>query len=148
MQRLYRPRMRKSMLNLGLFSFRAPQRDWESDQARLAVIRKALRAATTNAETELKGLRRRLESARRSAALLFTNLDNGNLEETNHSELKSVENRLLSAEKRAKQLVEHLAELRKIENVVDAAANSCQPPSRVRNDKAVEPLAETEAKAG
>jgi predicted RNase H-like nuclease (RuvC/YqgF family) len=111
------------MLNLGLFSFRAPQRDWESDQARLAEIRKALRATITDAETELKGLRKRLESARRSAALLFTNLDNGNIERADHFELKNVENRLRSAEKRARQLVEHLEALRNIENVVDMAIN-------------------------
>ena len=131
------------MLNLRLFSFRAPQRDRESDQARLAAIRKTVRAAVTNAETELKVLRTRLESARQSAALYLTNLCNGNLEEFDRSELKSVESRLLVAEKRVKQLTDHLAALQKIESAVDTASISCQTP----HDETIASLVGTAAKA-
>jgi len=135
------------MLNLRLFDFRAPQRDRESDRARLAAICKTVSAAVTDAETELRGLRIRLESARQSAAMLFTNLENGNLEASSRSELKSVEVRLLAAERRVKQLVDHLATLQRIQSEVDAASSSCQTPPDLSNDKTVASMPEKHAKA-
>jgi hypothetical protein len=136
------------MLNLKLFSFRAPQRDRESDRARLAAVHKTVSAAVMNAEAELKGLRTRLERARRSAALFFTNLENGNLEAADRTQRKSVEGRLLAAERRVKQLTNHLTALQRIRSAVDEVSSSCQFPPDVSDENTAASLGETSAKVG
>ena len=107
-----------------LFHFRSPQRDRETDQARLARIHQTARSAVTNAESELNGLRARLERARQSASLLLGNIDNGDREEASNSELRSVEERMLVAERRIMQLNDHLAALQRIETAVNIELNS------------------------
>jgi hypothetical protein len=111
------------MLNFQ-FRFRSPQRDRESDRARLTRIQQNVRSAVTDAESEFNGLRARLEKARQSAAMLLENTDNGDREGAHKSELKTVEERLLVGEKRIGQLKDHLAALQRIESAVALELNS------------------------
>jgi predicted nucleic acid-binding Zn-ribbon protein len=111
------------MLNF-LFRSRSPQRDRETDQARLARIHQTVRTCVTNAESELNGLRARLEKARQSASMLVGNVDNSEREQASRSELRSAEERLLAAERRIVQLKDHLAALQRIASAVNMELNS------------------------
>ena len=111
------------MLNF-LFRSRSPQRDRENDQARLARIHQTVRTCVKNAESELNGLRARLEKARQSASMVVGNVDNGERDEARRSELRRVEERLLTAERRIVQLKDHLAALQRIASAVNMELNS------------------------
>jgi len=106
------------------FRFRSPQRDTETDHARLARIHQAVRFAVTNAESERNGLRARLEKARQSAGLLVGNMDNGDRAGAAPSELINIKERLRVGERRISQLKDHLAALRRIESAVAGELNS------------------------
>jgi hypothetical protein len=84
--------------------FRSTQHDAESDRARLTRIHQTVRSAVKDAERELNGLRARLEEARQSAALLLANMESGDRDQSHDFKLKSVEERLLAAEKRIREL--------------------------------------------
>ena len=111
------------MLNF-LFRSRSPERDRETDQARLAHIHQTVRTCVTNAESELTGLGARLEKARHSASMLVGNIDNSEHDEASRSELRSAEERLLAAERRIVQLKDHIAALQRIANAVNLELNS------------------------
>jgi predicted nucleic acid-binding Zn-ribbon protein len=111
------------MLNF-LFRSRSPQRDRETDQARLARIHQTVRTCVTNAESELNGLRARLEKAQHSASMLVGNIDNNEHDEASRSELRSAEERLLATERRIVQLKDHIAALQRIANAVNLELNS------------------------
>jgi hypothetical protein len=55
---------------LGRFRFRSPERDRESDERRLGLIRMVARSAIADAEAEATGLRARIAEARRSGIFL------------------------------------------------------------------------------
>jgi len=112
------------LFRLPEFRFRSPQRDKETDQARLAGIHHAARSAVTNAEHELSGIRARLEKARQTAAMLLGSLDSGGRDDAHGSELRGAEERLLVAERRMVQLKAHLAALQRIESALNIELNS------------------------
>jgi hypothetical protein len=99
------------------FRFRLRDRDKEGDKARLASIHVSVRSAILNVESELGGLRTRLDDARRSSATLVATTGSRNDEESNGT--ASVEVRLLAPERRLEELKDHLAALRRIEGVVN-----------------------------
>jgi chromosome segregation ATPase len=112
------------MLNFR-FRSRSSQRDQETDQARLAGVVQAVRSAVANAESELNGLRARLEKARQSAGMLLGNdMDNGDGGGAHESELRRVEEQLLGAERRIAELKDHLAALQRIESAVNVELSS------------------------
>jgi hypothetical protein len=92
-------------------NFRAPSRDRGTDQQRLMLVLRAVRSAVATAEKESKGIRSRLETARRSAAFV------DDCPEV-HLGARDVEQQLLAAEKRLAQLKEHLALLQAIESTL------------------------------
>lgn len=103
------------------FRFRSPQRDRGTDQERQLSIHRAIRSAIESAERELSGLQARLGDARQSAAaLLGSDVDGSEREPQHEAELTAVEGRLLAAEGRISQLMDHLAALRRLEELVNA----------------------------
>jgi hypothetical protein len=109
------------MFDFRQFLFRSPERDGETDRRRLALLQQSVDAAVESAEHESNGLRGRLEKARQSAAFLFEQMDDGVPEAARQSELASVEQRLVGAERRLARLSIQLTILRKIESMVVAA---------------------------
>jgi hypothetical protein len=101
------------------FRVRSSQRNAEADRARLARIQQVVSSAIADAEHELDGLRSRLEKARESAALLFGETDNGDREEPYQSVRRTIEERLLVAERRIGQLRHHLGAIQRIESAVN-----------------------------
>jgi septation ring formation regulator EzrA len=98
------------MFDLQLFRFRSSRRDTHTDEQRLALIQKVVRSALANAQTEYKGLRARITSARSSATFLAANVEGG---ASGHGgELSRLEQELIAAERRLAQLTDHLAVLR------------------------------------
>jgi hypothetical protein len=119
-----RPLRCKSMLDfLFRFRFRSPQRDRQNDQGRLTRVHEAARSSIANAESELSGLRARVEKARQSAGFLLENMDNRD-GRGHQSELKSLEDRLLVGERRIKELKDHIAALQRIESAVEIELKS------------------------
>ena len=106
------------------FRFRSTQHDAGFDRARLTRIHQTVRSAVKDAERELNGLRARLEEARQSAALLLANMESGDRDQSHDFKLKSVEERLLAAEKRIRELKDHLVALQRIESAIDLELNS------------------------
>jgi hypothetical protein len=106
------------------FRFRSPDRDKETDNARLASIYESVRSAISNAANELSGLKARLENARQSAATLFTTTGRPSGEEPEKNERASIEVRLFAAERRIEELRDHLAALRRIESAINKELNS------------------------
>ena len=116
------------MLNFR-FRFRSPQRDRQTDRARLMRIQQNVRAAVTDAEHELTGLRTRLEKARQSATFLLGGMEGGEHGEARVSEIKSVEARLLVADRRIAQLKDHIAALRRVEGAINIELMAIMSPS-------------------
>ena len=54
------------MLGLSQFRFRAPERDRDTDESRIALIREVVRFVVADAEAEMTGLRARIVQVRRS----------------------------------------------------------------------------------
>ena len=105
-----------------LFSFqvRAPLRDKNVDDARIALITSAIQSALTGARKEQDGLRRRLNDARAQAAFFFEAEDDeySNRSESMERHLREIESRLTAAEQRLKQLDEHLMKLHELDSVL------------------------------
>jgi hypothetical protein len=100
------------------FRSRSLQRDLETDQTRLALIKRIVRSAIASTRNELIGLRTRLKNTHKSAASLPANIDNGEIEDGHDSKSRFVDERML-AEERVMQLMRHLAVLQGIENTLD-----------------------------
>jgi hypothetical protein len=107
------------MLIFRLLRFRSLQRDSETDQARLVLVKRTVRSSITNAQSELNGVRSRLKHARQLASLHQANIDNGHVEESHGSDLTGIQERLVAAETRVAQLMRHLAALHRIESIID-----------------------------
>ena len=100
------------MFGISLLSFRSPRRNQETDRRRLSEIWKAVNLAISGAESERKGLRTRIEKARRSAAFLA---DIGDSDLSGQAKLKTIGRYIADAEARARQLKDHVEHLRRIE---------------------------------
>jgi hypothetical protein len=100
------------MFGLRKFQFRSRKRDQATDEQRLALIRKFVRSAVTDALAESKGLRARIATARSSMTFLIAKVDDN---EAGGAELMSLEQELMAAESRLAQLNDHLAVLQNIE---------------------------------
>jgi hypothetical protein len=103
------------MLGFRAFRFRSPERNRETDERRIALIRKVVRSAVVDAEAEVTGLRARVVRARRSAIFLVSHVESGGPDPRHSAKLASLEKHLLAAEQRLDQLKDHLAFLRSIE---------------------------------
>jgi hypothetical protein len=99
------------MSGLGRFRFRSPERDRESDERRLGLIRMVARSAIADAEAEATGLRARIAEARRSAIFLVQQVDAG----VPRPEFSNSAKQLLAIEQRLAQLEDHLTALGKLE---------------------------------
>jgi hypothetical protein len=98
------------------FRFRSRDRDNGTDKARIATIHECVLSAILSAESELDGLRGRLEYARQAAAVFPTNTDS-------NTEQADLVFRLLAPEKRMEELRDHVAALRRIESAVNKELN-------------------------
>jgi hypothetical protein len=114
------------MFNFERTRFRSPERDRQTDQARLASIQNAIRSTTANAEREFEGLRGRVENARRTAGMLLEKMEKESSGDNGASELRRLEERLTVAEVRIVQLRKHLAALERIENTVNVVSHSAR----------------------
>ena len=103
------------MFRISLLSFRSPRRNQETDRRRLSEIWRAVNLAISGAESERKGLRTRIERARRSAAFL-ADIEDSDL--SGQAKLKTIERYITDAEARGRQLKDHVEHLRKIEAAV------------------------------
>jgi hypothetical protein len=101
------------MSGLGRFRFRSPERDRESDERRLGLIRMVARSAIADAEAEATGLRARIAEARRSAIFLVQQVDAD--ESVPRPEFSNSAKQLLAIEQRLAQLEDHLTALGKLE---------------------------------
>jgi hypothetical protein len=107
------------------FRFRSRERDSGTDEARLANVQKSVGSAISSVESELDGLRTRLEYARQAATALLTNTDSpADKDHPNKTDDTGVEVRLLAPERRLEELQDHLAALRRIESAVNKELNS------------------------
>jgi hypothetical protein len=100
------------MSGLGRFRFRSPERDRQTDERRLGLIRMVARSAIADAEAEAEamGLRARIAEARRSAIFLVQQVDAG--ESIPRPEFSNSAKQLLAIEQRLAQLEDHLTALR------------------------------------
>jgi hypothetical protein len=103
----------EAVSGLSLFNFRSPERNRETDERRLAQIRRVVHSAVADAEAESKGLRARIAKARRSGIFLLVEV--GGPDPTRCAELRTLEKDVVSAEGRLAQLRDHLVVLRGIE---------------------------------
>jgi hypothetical protein len=102
------------LFGISLFSsWSPPQRSQQTDERRLSRIWKVVNSAIATAETEREGLRARIEKARRSAGFLLE-IDRGEYDPSNQTELKTIERYIGAAESRHAELKDHLDHLRKI----------------------------------
>ncbi len=102
-----------------IFQSRSKSRDIQSDEARISLVRNAIRSAIESAEAELDGLSARLAKASQDAAFAFESVEdysdrNGKEEQR----IATAEDRILAAERRRTALLEHLAVLREVEATV------------------------------
>jgi hypothetical protein len=104
------------MLGLGLFQFRSIGRNRENDERRLAFVRKALRSAVADAETEAAGLQARIGKLRTSVTILVARIEDGDPNPARRAELTSREQQLRIGERRLAQLQGHLTQLRRLED--------------------------------
>jgi hypothetical protein len=103
-----------ALFGLSLFSpWRPPERNSEIDERRLSQIWKVVSSAIAGAEAERKGLRDRIEKARRSAGFLLE-IDFGECDPSNQTELKTIERYIRAAESRHAELKDHLDHLGRI----------------------------------
>jgi hypothetical protein len=101
------------MVGLSRFRFRSLDRDRESDERRIALIREVARFVVADAEAEVAGLRARIVQARRQ---LMRPLDvDGRPDASRRAELTNLEQHLLVGEQRFARLKVHLALLRSVE---------------------------------
>jgi endonuclease YncB( thermonuclease family) len=107
------------------FRFRSRDRDNGTEKARIATIHECVLSAISSAESELDGLRRRLEYARQAAAAFLANTNGQNDEDhPERTDQTSVEVRLLAPERRMEELRSHVAALRRIESAVNKELNA------------------------
>jgi hypothetical protein len=104
------------MLGLGLFQFRSTGRNRENDERRIAFVRKALRTAVTDAETEATGLRARIAKLRTAATRIVARIEDGDPNPARRAELTDLEQHLRVGERRLGQLRGHLTQLQKLED--------------------------------
>ena len=99
------------------FRFRSRDRDNGTDQPRLAAIHKSVRTAIASVESELDGLRTRLEYARQAATALLTSTNSpAEDDHPDKTDPAGVEVHLLAPERRIEELRGHLVALRRIES--------------------------------
>ena len=96
-----------------LSPWRPPERNSKIDERRLSQIWKVVSSAIAAAEAEHKGLRVRIEKARRSAGFLLE-IDFGECDPSNQTELKTIERYIRAAESRHAELKDHLDHLGRI----------------------------------
>jgi hypothetical protein len=116
------------MFSLRLFRFRSLERDRDSDERRVSLIRKVIRSAVAEAEAEAAGLRVRMSKARRSAIFLIEHGTSGEPEPGRNGELTILEARLLAGEQRLAQLKNHVEFLRSIEVAATRVSHSADQP--------------------
>lgn len=96
------------------FRLRSSVRDESADLGRLGAVERALLDAIAEAESEKKGLKRRLELARARASALLGNETLEDREPKNEQMLVQAENELIAGEKRIRQLAAHLEHLARV----------------------------------
>jgi hypothetical protein len=105
-----------TMLGRGLFQFRSTGRNRENDERRIAFVRKALRTAVADAESEAAGLQARLEKLRTSVTILVARIEDGDPNPARRAELTNLEGRLRVGELRLARLRGHLTQLQRLED--------------------------------
>jgi hypothetical protein len=107
------------------FRFRSRDRDNGTDKGRIATIHECVLSAISSAESELDGLRGRLEHARQAATVFLANTTGQNdKDHPERTDQTSVEVRLLTSERRMDELRGHVAALRRIESAVNKELNA------------------------
>jgi chromosome segregation ATPase len=111
------------MFGLRRFRFRSPERDRESAERRLDLIRRTVRSAIADAEGESKGLRARVAKTRSSVVSLQAQVEGRETDLACRAELANLEHSLLTGERSLAQLEDHLTALRKLERRLDRLMN-------------------------
>jgi hypothetical protein len=95
------------------FKVRSFKRDNSADARRLSSIEQTLSAAIAEANSEMEGLRRRLESARQRASVLVGDetFESCDREPENEQLLLEAEEHLIAGERRVRQLAAHVNHL-------------------------------------
>jgi hypothetical protein len=102
------------LVRLSQFRFRAPDRDRETDEDRVALIREVVHFVIADAEAEVKGLRTRIEQARRQL-VRPVDVDDSGPDSSRRANFTNLEQDLLVGEQRFARLKAHIAFLRNIE---------------------------------
>jgi hypothetical protein len=101
------------LFGLTFSRWQPPERNAKTDERRLSQIWKLVSSAIADAEGERKGLRVKIEKARRSSGFLLE-IDFGECDPSNHTELKMIERYIGAAESRHAELKDHLDHLGRI----------------------------------
>src|ERR1700722_14090868 len=98
------------------FKVRSLGRDNSADARRLGLIERSLHTAIAEAESESKGLERRVEGARNSAASLMgtEQVDYLDRDQKKEKMLSDLEQQIIAGGNRIRQLNEHLEHLRRV----------------------------------
>jgi chromosome segregation ATPase len=110
--------------------FRSQTRDKETDFARVSAIRTATRSALAEAKSEAAGLEGRIEEVRASLAFSLGDED-GSLferEAEDEREIAALEAQLLAAERRLRDLDQHLRRLAQIDHLLDEMTGEASTP--------------------
>jgi hypothetical protein len=112
------------MFGLHRFHFRSAERNRETDERRLGLVRMVVRSAIKDAEAEATGLRARIAEARRSGIFLVQKLDDSaSAPAYPRAELTHRDQQLLAIEQRLVQLEDQLAHLwkfaRRFDRLID-----------------------------
>jgi hypothetical protein len=100
------------------FRFRSPERDRETAERSLWLIRTAVHFAVAEADTEFNGLVARVAKTRRSVTSLLAQVDR-KTDSACRTELTNLEQSLVSGQRSLAQLDDHLTALRELKGHLD-----------------------------
>jgi hypothetical protein len=95
--------------------FRSLERNRETDDRRIGLIQKVVSSAVSDARAEAVGLRDRIAHERRSLISLVEESDSGKQDPGDRSDVVGLEQQILTAEQRLRELKDHLTFLRNLE---------------------------------
>jgi hypothetical protein len=107
------------MFGLRRFRFRSPERDRQSVERRLALIRRVVYSTLAEAEFESKGLRVRLARTQRSVMSLLAQAQDIEIDPACCFELANLELSLVAGQQSLARLEDQLIGLRKLERHID-----------------------------
>jgi hypothetical protein len=114
------------MFGLRRFRFRSPERDQHTTGRRLAIIQRVVSSAVAEAESESKGLRRRVAKTQGSVMSLLAQVQDIEIDPAGGAELANLELSLVAGQQSLVRLEDHVLALRKLELRIDRLIDQTQ----------------------